>query len=201
MERRDFMEGNRWDYVVRCNAHVIVSDQRPDGMHINQVSVTGNILKDAVFESTTSGKPFLRLIVRVAREATQVNAVYSNRVGDDQSIDLDKLTARERSTLIDDLPVVFHGDLSRVAIRYAAKGAQVHITGWMESRTYFCRKTRRQRRVVELNVTRWVPGPGCNHPVGDAYVASFRNLHPDLSLEELGLGDRDSVVFGQAVEV
>ena len=200
LEERKHFEAGKWIRAVRVNAHVIVADAQPTGIHLNQVSLQGRILKEPVFETTSSGFPFMRLMVRVHRESNQISAAYANRVREDGTLDVSQLNSRERSSLIDDLPVVFHGDLSRVAIRYCALEGQVHVAGWLESRTYYDRKAGRQRRVIELHVTRWVPGPGCNHAAGDAFLASFRSEHPHVSLDDLGIVDDDDLSLPLGVE-
>lgn len=160
----------------------------------NAVWVRGRLAADPHFEVLDGRTPYCRFNLVVVRDHSQSSR--QTPAGPDSG-----KSRLERSDL---LRVSMYGERASVEYFYLRKGAEVAVSGWMESRRYFDKQARRWRMVQEINAQSIVFGPGCDFTRGDAQRA--RKMEEALergvtNLESLGLAPLEALPEGLELEL
>ncbi len=117
-------------------------------MPTNRVFLSGNIAQDPEFRFLPSGTPYLRFFLVVPRSREQ-------------------MPSKDVIQKVDLIRVVEYGRRAEVDRYYLRAGAEVSIEGWLQSRPYVDKKTRRRRNQKEVNVVNVTHGRGCDFKRGD----------------------------------
>ena len=126
----------------------------------NTVHLTGYLTTDAFFEVLDkTNTPYVRFNLMVLRDDSQ-SGVTTHQLPTPEHLN--------KKHRCDVLRVVAYGAHAAVAYYYLRKGAQISVTGWLESRRYFDKPANKYRWTLEVNAQHIVHGPGSDFVRGDA---------------------------------
>lgn len=164
----------------------------------NRSFLIGNLANDPYFEFLKGGQtgktPYLRFDLVVERDTSQGPQAHhtdspQNGAGKERRADLIRVT--------------MYGASAWINYFYLKKGADVSVSGWVESRLYFDRRMKRMRRVMEINAQEIFFGRGCDFARGDH---QRKQIISQLESEGLCLtaelkGESVPMAIGEAIEV
>jgi single-stranded DNA-binding protein len=172
----------------------------------NFIHLSGNLADDPYFEMLRGEKgktPYIRFDLVVERDLAQ-----APREG---AADVDAPISTPGQPKQADSTPERHADLIRVTgfgvhawvdFFYLKKGAYVCISGWLQSRRYFDRGTKKMRRIMEVNAQKISYGRGCDFERGErqranilAQLESERTPIPsDLRSEPLAVASEELAI-------
>jgi len=172
----------------------------------NFVHLSGNLADDPYFEmiSGDTGKmPYIRFDLVVERDSEQGGPGPFDPAGNPEGFaGWPTGAGRKAERRADLIRVTEYGVRARLDFFYLKKGAQVTISGWLLSRRYLDRGTKRMRRVTEVNAQKISCGPGCDFVRGERQrlgileqlEADRAAVPPDLVSGPIILGPEDAIL-------
>lgn len=130
----------------------------------NTVTLTGNLADEPYFEVLARGKSgetqYIRFDLLVERDVSQGGEPPAGSDGQDGS----GKKSKRRADLV---RVVMYGIPAWCAYFYLKQGARVSVSGWVQTRKYFDKALKHERRVTEINAQEITYGRGCDFERGD----------------------------------
>ena len=172
----------------------------------NFIHLSGNLADDPYFEMLSGEKgktPYIRFDLVVERDSGQGGpSSLDPASSQDGFAGRPDEAGRKDERRADLIRVTEYGVRARIDFFFLKKGAHVAISGWLQSRRYYDRGTKRMRRVTEVNAQKISYGRGCDFERGErqrlSILAQLEGdraiVPPDLVSGPIVLGPEDVVL-------
>lgn len=166
----------------------------------NFIHLSGTLADEPYFELLPGEKgktPYIRFDLVVERDSGQAGSSAL-----DPASDQDGFAAPVDGRRADLIRVTEYGVRARIDYFFLKKGAQITVSGWLQSRRFLDRDAKRMRRATEVTAQKISYGRGCDFDRGErqrvSIVAQLAAEHavvpPDLVSGPIVLGPEDVVM-------